>query len=70
MQRGDLIRPIGKAKVFFRGVPFGMIVTDGRPADSTYNREGILIYSVLIDGGIAFLFEDEIEPMEADSAGG
>ena len=70
MQRGDLVRPIGKAKVFFRGVPFGMIVTDGRPADSTYNREGVLIYSVLIDGGIAFLFEDEIEPMEVVSAGG
>lgn len=70
MQRGDLVRPLGKAEVFFRRVPFGMIVSDGRPADGTYNREGVLMYSVLIDGRIAFLFEDEIEPMEVSSAGG
>ena len=70
MRRGDLVRPLGKAKAFFRGVPFGMLVSDGSPADGTYSRHGVLIYSVLIDGGVAFLFEDEIEVVEVASAGG
>lgn len=70
MRRGDLVRPRGKAAVFFRDVPFGMLVSDGSPADGAYNRHGVLMFSVLIDGGVAFLFEDEIEVVEVNSEGG
>ena len=64
------MRPLGKAKAFFRGVPFGVLVSDGSPAEGAYNRHGVLMFSVLIDGGVAFLFEDEIEVVEVNSEGG
>lgn len=44
----------------------GILVSDGSPAEGTYNRHGVLMYRVLINGGVSLLFEDEIDPVKSE----
>ena len=59
MKRGDLVRPLA----IFGKDAVGVVLEDPKPSNGVFGVKTGMLYEVLINGHVCFMFDIELEPV-------